>query len=560
MAQSSAGRESHIAFSTIANLRSLPLLRRPEKTVFRRRVNPVSNANETPTPPPIADAVLAAGHRAPQRLESIPESEVPDSSELPNPNEQRDFQHLCTKANAQALPYIMEHHIYKMSKSSTWGPGDWQKSRHKAELRDLRGGHLRPSHMEPQLGSSSIAFAAEFGLHKHALEHPVHTRMGASALIPSGGTTETSPDRQVGEEMRRGNSKLSSTQGLQWCSTTCKSFASTAASTGMSTRMGSTGMSSRMTATGKQRQSQDCGDLDIPEDELRKRLRSMLISAAGGHHEVLLAMDLNRSGRISFQEFATALEGFRIPWRSMTTKLRKPRDIFKLFDVDNSGFITHPQLFPSLTSGALVDPRDISTPDFWSNYCRGTKDTSQTRNPIWQTGEGDLPGLLEVERLRSEDIDTRKWMGTTMRDFKHHGTSGARCREILAKHLPKGTGPRDREGVATFSSLELKSCKKRYNEQESGAVRNIQKAVYQMKAHKKVLQDSRKSLNTLIPCVAQASPTPPPPVAQAPQAAKVENSEMLRASFLARTASVRLKPADAAMECYSAEMAMRQTR
>merc|ERR1712183_98647 len=75
--------------------------------------------------------------------------------------------------------------------------------------------------------------------------------------------------------------------------------------------------------------------------------------------------------------------------------------------------------------------------------------------------------------------------------------SSARCRELVALHLPRGTGPKTRDDVKTFSVLDVQACRKEYTDQVHEPARHIQKAVYELRDQRRVLQLSRQKLWTV---------------------------------------------------------------
>jgi len=191
------------------------------------------------------------------------------------------------------------------------------------------------------------------------------------------------------------------------------------------------------------------------------------------------------------------MDSLHIRWRALTGT-RTPQELYGLFDLDNNGFITFKELFPDMKKRS-TETRSISTPDWWSRWCRSTSNTGKLRDPCWQTGsEPPLETLLDEVRARDDATDNRAWMSATFRRLKHNGKSDARCREVCARHLPKGTGPKDREDVPTFSEQQLKSCKKSYSEHVNGPVRNIQKTVFEMRSTRRELQTSKQSLGSVI--------------------------------------------------------------
>jgi hypothetical protein len=206
-------------------------------------------------------------------------------------------------------------------------------------------------------------------------------------------------------------------------------------------------------------------------------------------------MDLSGSRHLSFQEFSTGLARLEIPWQEVTG-VATMRDVFKLFDVDKKGVLTLEKLFPETKHGN--SKMRISTPDFWNKYCRGTHDIGQVRDPRWEGGaDHELQLLRDAAQAREDVSEKRRWIANTMRRLKHQGKSDARCRELCALHLPKGTGPRDREHVHAFSDSEVKTCKKSYSEQVNAPVRNIQKTVYEMREQRRVLEKARQRMKSL---------------------------------------------------------------
>lgn len=232
------------------------------------------------------------------------------------------------------------------------------------------------------------------------------------------------------------------------------------------------------------------------EEDRRQVIRSELIEAVGSPIKAFRIMDLSGSGRVSFQEFSDGLERLDIQCEELTS-LKKLREVFKLFDLDKDGTISLEELFPETVLSEMESNR-ISTPDMWSRWCKGTKDCIEAREPCWQENpDEELQLLFDTVQAREAVSEKRKWMSSTMRRLKNQGKSDARCREVLALHLPRGTGPKDRDDVPTFSDFEVKNCRKDYCEQVSLPVRNIQKTVYDMREQRKVLQEARHRLRTV---------------------------------------------------------------
>mmetsp|Transcript_22046 Transcript_22046/g.48197 ORF Transcript_22046/g.48197 Transcript_22046/m.48197 type:complete len:760 (-) Transcript_22046:47-2326(-) len=238
---------------------------------------------------------------------------------------------------------------------------------------------------------------------------------------------------------------------------------------------------------------------DLPEEELQEHhrtvIRTELVRAAKGAREAFKKIDLNGSGNISSQEFADGVKSMGVPWQDITG-LRRDRDLFKLFDTDKDAVITFAELFPE-ESAAENAPRRVSTPEFWKTWVRKNQNAeNMERGPRWQpeNQEEEMQLLFDVADSKEEVDLKRKWMAATMRRLKSRGKSDARCREVIALHLPRGTGPKDREDVPTFSGAEVRACKKQYTDQVLNPARNIQKLVIDMKEQSKILKSCRQKL------------------------------------------------------------------
>lgn len=231
-------------------------------------------------------------------------------------------------------------------------------------------------------------------------------------------------------------------------------------------------------------------------DTLREAIRRDLIENAGTGKEAFRKMDLNGSGKISLGEFADGVARSGVNWQQITG-MRRPRELFKLFDIDKDGVITYLELFPEADS---KEPERVSTPEFWSRWVRNNRDLTTAENmhrgPKWQPAdqEAELQLLFNASQQNEEAAEERKWMSATIKRLKNRGKSDARCREIVCQHLPRGTGPKDREDVQTFSAQEVKLCRKAYLDQVNDPVRNIQKVVYDMREQRRILHDSRQKL------------------------------------------------------------------
>lgn len=209
----------------------------------------------------------------------------------------------------------------------------------------------------------------------------------------------------------------------------------------------------------------------------RQCVREELKDKVGSAREAFRRLDLNGSGNISSQEFADGISRLGVDWQSLTG-LRRPRDLFGLFDEDKDAVIVFKELFPEDYAEDVGRP---STPQFIRAYCDAS--ARAPKAPRWSPAgpEEELRLAAEASQSNDDAAEKRKWMRSTMRRLKARGKSDARCREIVAAHLPRGTGPKDREGVSTFTLVDLKTCKKSYLDEVNLPMRRMWKVVGDLK-------------------------------------------------------------------------------
>jgi len=241
--------------------------------------------------------------------------------------------------------------------------------------------------------------------------------------------------------------------------------------------------------------------LKLPDQELQDAWHSHMVTVQEGNAVAAFALiNLNGSGRICSQEFADGVERVGVQWQKLTG-LRKGKDLFRLFDTDKNGTLTLFELFPT-ERNKPKNSGGATTPEFWKTYCRENPiksfalDQPKGRHPPWNTGvaEDGLNVLYTKEKADADAAFMRKWMQTTMRRLKGRGKSDARCREMCCMHLPTGTGPKDRQEVATFSDNEVKQCKREYTDAVSDKQRVVEKALYDLKMTRNELWKSRQKL------------------------------------------------------------------
>lgn len=230
--------------------------------------------------------------------------------------------------------------------------------------------------------------------------------------------------------------------------------------------------------------------------QFREGVRDAMIDSAGSAKEAYNALDQNRSGRISHNEFEGGIRALNVKWEDMTG-FSKIRELFKLFDHGRKGYITFADLFP-LDARRAADPERMSTPEFWKYWCKQNENVSPSgvRGARWDpSGPEERIDQINKGRAARETADEKKqWMKGMIHRLKHRGKSDARCREIVAMHLPRGSGPEDLEKVQTFSEAEVAACRKSYTDKVNESVRKIEKTVYDMHDQRKKLHTSKHQL------------------------------------------------------------------
>jgi hypothetical protein len=229
----------------------------------------------------------------------------------------------------------------------------------------------------------------------------------------------------------------------------------------------------------------------------RNVVRNAMIKAAGNEIAAFSAINLNGSGRICSQEFADGVARLGVKWQ-LLTGLSKPRDLFRLFDMcPKNGVISLFELFPS-EYNKPKDDSGATTPDFWKKWVHSNHDlTDQApRGPRWAPAgpEEALGRLFEAREKNDNSALKHKWMSKTFRRMKARGKTDARCREMVALHLPRGSGPADRQDVKTFSQAEVKFVKRTYQDAVLEPQRKILKDLYSLREHRKTLTTSRQKL------------------------------------------------------------------
>lgn len=212
----------------------------------------------------------------------------------------------------------------------------------------------------------------------------------------------------------------------------------------------------------------------------RQVVRREMIARAGTARKAFAALDLNGSGSISSQEFSDGISRLGVKWNELT-QLKTNREFFKLFDEDRDQIVIFGELFPEDAAAERAGQVRASTPDFWRRYRREKE--QKMRPAEWQpAGPDDELKWLSSNRDMQHDAEVkRKWIEATFRRLKGKGKSDARCRELVALHLPHGTGPKDRQGVHTISEVDLRKIRQNYCDELNLPIRVATKTMSDMR-------------------------------------------------------------------------------
>lgn len=227
-------------------------------------------------------------------------------------------------------------------------------------------------------------------------------------------------------------------------------------------------------------------------------IRNELVIKGGNELKAFRAINLNGSGSICSQEFADGVKRFGVQWQQLTG-LKKPRELFSLFDTGKTGVITLYNLFPS-EKNKVVDETKQSTPRYWKSYVeRSCNMEAGFGGAKWHAGtaEEELALSLKAAASHEESAHHNKWMKTTFRRMKFRGKSDARAREMVALHLPRGTGPEDLQGVHTFGASDLMHCKRVYSDAVLEPQRTITKAIDDLRKNRRDIHKAREQLYTV---------------------------------------------------------------
>mmetsp|Transcript_125711 Transcript_125711/g.363671 ORF Transcript_125711/g.363671 Transcript_125711/m.363671 type:complete len:800 (+) Transcript_125711:104-2503(+) len=228
-------------------------------------------------------------------------------------------------------------------------------------------------------------------------------------------------------------------------------------------------------------------EADLPKEDRtelarlrREVIRNKMIKKAGSARQAFRFLDLNGSGSISHQEFAEGVRRLGVEWPAITG-LKHERHFFKLFDRDHDHVIIFRELFPQQAAEERAGMTRVPTPDFCRKYNREKKQV--LRQAGWQPKDPEekLTILTGAVERQDESAHRRKWISATMRRLKGKGKSDARCRELVALHLPRGSGPRDLQGVHTFSKVDLRTVRQTYADEWNTPVRQATRTMVDLR-------------------------------------------------------------------------------
>jgi len=240
----------------------------------------------------------------------------------------------------------------------------------------------------------------------------------------------------------------------------------------------------------------------LSDEELQNCWGSLQCVQAGNPLEAFKLINMSGSGNICSQEFADGVSRVGVQWQKLTG-LKRPKDLFRLFDTDGGGVLSFYELFPG--SIKKKDDTGSTTPDFWKKWHRQNPvgsfalDAPKGRAPPWNTGvaEDGYAIICEKEKKDQDAAFMRKWMQTSMRRMKGGGKSDARAREICCHHIPRGTGPRDKQEVATFSHEEVKACRREYKDAVMDSARQTQNTISELRETRKELSIVKHKLHVV---------------------------------------------------------------
>jgi len=226
-------------------------------------------------------------------------------------------------------------------------------------------------------------------------------------------------------------------------------------------------------------------------------LRYYLIQSQGSVWDAYRYLDIYETNILRAAELVHFIEKAGIGWKDIL-ETKDVRQVYRLWsrEEDPEFPINLRTMFP-VEADLMAKTRRTATPDFWKRWVRKNLDLSTAaRTPVWKDNGPDkqLNMLLESIQRRQQVQDRRKWMEETCFRLKARGKTSNAIRTIICRHLPRGTGVRDSEGISSFSDQDLKAVKRSYYDAMQKPLKSIQKVVYDLRGQRQVLMKSRKQL------------------------------------------------------------------
>lgn len=292
---------------------------------------------------------------------------------------------------------------------------------------------------------------------------------------------------------------------------------------------------------------------DPPEQQLAV-LRMQMIGRMGSAREAFQTMDTNGSGTVSFNEFERTFPRILGLTEGMPGFYRSIRRLWRLFDIDHKGFLDFKKVFPDEHWTQPEAPERMNTPEFLDYWTRKTREfPTGHRSAAWTppTGDKKLEHAFSVQDIQAENREKKERMRAMIKRLKVKGKSSARIRDIVATHLPRGTGPLDMQEVPTFSPVEVQQIKSTYYMEVDEPSRNIQREVFSLRDSRRSLYSSRYHLGTVMKedkrfVLSRSKDGTPSPLVSLGDAfrTKTEDQNSSSASDKAGASAMQLAPAE----------------
>jgi hypothetical protein len=235
-------------------------------------------------------------------------------------------------------------------------------------------------------------------------------------------------------------------------------------------------------------------DVERIQQHCRQAVREEIVHRCGSARQAFRSLDQCQQGRVGVCTFSDFVDRLGVRWQHITG-LRKFPDLFRLFDAKRDGYLDFEELFPEDHAAELeAQSRDEQFVQRWASTC------PQFRGPRWSPADKreELSLLHQAVATTEEIAKGRQQMKDAIRNLKTSGTSNSRCREVVAVHLPRGTGPKDMHDVQFWSDAEAEACRRQYREQVNAPVRKIQREIHDMREQRKVLGNSLQDLRSVM--------------------------------------------------------------